>query len=197
MKPEERFIKYFSKFQPLLQEEKDAILKDLDIRCFKKGDIILEEGKIAKNNYFIIEGGLRQFYLYKGEEKTKSFFLEESWILPALDVEENTFSNYSLECIEDSKLVIGNNKSGNDLIKKFPRIQKISQLILEKEIVRQQDELMNYINNTPEERYLNMLKNEPKLINKITQYQLASFIGVQPESLSRIRRRIIEKNKNL
>ena len=193
---QEKFIEYFSKFQVLSKEEKDAIIKDIDIRSIKKGFTILKQGQIAKDNFFVIKGCVRQFYLHKGEERTRSFFMKENWILPALNLDSNNVSEYYLESIEDTILVVGNNKLGNSLINQFPKIQKLSQLILEKEIIRQQNELTNYINNTPEERYLDILKNKPELINKITQYQLASFIGVQPESLSRIRKRIIEKTKS-
>ena len=132
----------------------------------------------------------------KEKKEPEVFFMKENWILPALNLDSNNVSEYYLESIEDTILVVGNNKLGNSLINQFPKIQKLSQLILEKEIIRQQNELTNYINNTPEERYLDILKNKPELINKITQYQLASFIGVQPESLSRIRKRIIEKTKS-
>lgn len=196
MKIQEKFIEYFSKFQVLSKEEKDAITKDIDIRSIKKGSTILKQGQIAKDVFFVIKGCIRQFYLYRGEEKTRNFFTKENWIFPALDRDNNNISQYYLESIEDTILVVGNNKLGNDLISQFPKIQKLSQLILEKEIIRQQKELTNYMNHTPEERYIDILKNKPELINKITQYQLASFIGVQPESLSRIRKRIFEKQKS-
>ncbi|WP_158973605.1 hypothetical protein [Cellulophaga sp. L1A9] len=65
MEIEDKFIAYFSKFQVLSTEEKNAILKDIDIRSVKKGFTLLKEGQIAKDNYFVINGCVREFYLHK------------------------------------------------------------------------------------------------------------------------------------
>lgn len=186
----EKLIDYFSKFQPLSEDEKNIIRKGVVIRTVKKGVCLLEEGQIPKDNYFIINGCIRQYYLKNGEEKTSNFFTEEEWILPFTSVENNGLSRYYLECMEDSQVVIANDEEGNDFLDEFPSFQKTSQQILEKEIVRQQNELAKYINQSPEERYKELQKNRPDLINRVPQYLVASYIGVMPESLSRIRKRI-------
>ena len=92
--------------------------------------------------------------------------------------------------MEDSHLVIANDEQGNDFLEEFPKFQKTSQQILEKEIVRQQNELAKYINQSPEQRYIDLQKNRPDLLSRVPQYQIASYIGIKPESLSRIRKRI-------
>ncbi|GLR19590.1 Crp/Fnr family transcriptional regulator [Portibacter lacus] len=188
----EKLIAYFSKFQPLAEEEKNILREGTEISIVKSGVILLKEGGIPKDNYFLIRGCVRQYYLKDGEENTSNFFTEEEWILPFTSVENNGISKYFLECMEDSYLVIANDEQGNDFLEKFPRFQKISQLILEKEIVRQQNELAKYINQTPEQRYFDLKKNRPDLLSRAPQYQIASYIGVKPESLSRIRKRIMK-----
>lgn len=188
----EKVITYFSKFQSLNEDEKNILRDMTKIHTIKRGLILLKEGVVPKENYFLIKGCIRQYYLKDGEENTSNFFTEEEWILPFANVENNGTSKYFLECMEDSCLVIANDKQGNDFLDKFPRFQKISQRILEKEIVRQQNELAKYINQTPEQRYLGLQKNRPDLLSRVPQYQIASYIGVKPESLSRIRRRIIQ-----
>lgn len=186
----EKLIAYFSKFQPLSEEEKNTIRNGTQISVIKKGTILLKEGQIPKDNYFIIKGGIRQYYLNNGEEKTSNFFTEEEWILPFTSVENNGRSKYYLECMEDSHIVIANDEQGNDFLEEFPKFQKTSQQILEKEIVRQQNELAKYINQSPEQRYIDLQRNRPDLLSRAPQYQIASYIGVKPESLSRIRKRI-------
>lgn len=186
----EKLIAYFSKFQPLAEEEKDVIRSGTEIREVKKAVVLLKEGDIPKDNYFIVEGCIRQYYLTDGEENTSNFFTEEEWILPFTGVEDNGTSRYYLECMEDSHLLIANDEAGNEFLEKFPEFLKISQQILEKEIVRQQGELAKYINQSPEQRYIDLQNNRPDLVNRVPQYQIASYIGVKPESLSRIRKRI-------
>lgn len=187
----EKLINYFSKFQQLSEEEKIFFRKGTKISTVKKGLILLNEGEFPKDNYFLLKGCIRQYYLKDGEEKTSNFFTEEEWILPFTGVENNGKSKYYLECMEESQVLIANDDEGNDFLEKFPDFQKIAQRILEKEIVRQQNELAKYVNLTPEQRYTDLQKNRPDLINRIPQYQIASYIGVKPESLSRIRKRML------
>lgn len=192
----ENLINYFTNFQPLSEEEKDFIRKGTKISLVKKGKVLLREGSIPKDNYFIIKGCIRQYYLQGGEENTANFFTEEEWILPFTSVEDDGKSKYHLACVEDTHLIIANDEQGNDVLDEFPRFQKISQQILEKEIVRQQNELSKFINQTPEQRYLRLQKNRPNLLNRVPQYQIASYIGVKPESLSRIRKKIASDLRN-
>jgi len=191
----EKLIDYFLKFQVLTDEEKNMIRQGTDIQAVKKGTILLNEGEKPNDNYFVLNGCIRQYYLMDGEEKTSNFFTEDEWILPFTSVEQNGVSKYYLESLEDSYLVVANDKKGNNFLEEYPKFRKTSQLILEKEIVRQQNEIAKYINQTPEQRYLALQENRPDLILRVPQYQIASYVGVKPESLSRIRKRMTAKLK--
>ncbi len=187
----EKFVDYFSSFRPLSSDEKDIIRTGTTVQHTKKGTVLLREGEIPNDNYFVIQGCIRQYYLIDGEEKTSHFFTEEDWILSFTGVESNGQSKYYLECLEDSYLVIINDNKGDEFLEKFPEFQQLSIKILEKEIVRQHDELAKYIEQTPEQRYITLQKNRPRLINRVPQYHISSYIGIKPESLSRIRKRIL------
>jgi signal-transduction protein with cAMP-binding, CBS, and nucleotidyltransferase domain len=193
---ENKLIEYFSKFRILSKEEKEIITKDLKIVDFKKGTILLKEGQNSYDNYFVLSGCVRQYIIKDGDEKVTKFYTEEDWILPAIGQENNLASKYFLECVEDSFLVLANEKEGSELMKTNPKFQELAQLILEKEIMNQQQHFTEFQNSTPEERYLKLQKTRPDLIERVPQFQLSSYIGVKPESLSRIRKRIAEKRNS-
>lgn len=191
----ERLLTYFSKFRPLTPSEKEDIAKDINIRKFSKRQILLKEGQVAHDNYFVLEGCVRQYIIKDGSERITNFYTEEDWILPAIGQTNQQMSEFYLDCVEDSVLMIANEKDGSEFMKTNPKFLELSQLILEQEILKQQKHFTIYQNSTPEERYLHLLDKSPDLIQKISQIQLSSFIGVKPESLSRIKKRIF-KNRN-
>lgn len=189
----EKILAYFSKFRPLSASEQEAITKDIDIRNFRKKDILLKEGQLAKDNYFVIEGCVRQYIIKDGTERITNFYTEEDWILPAIGQPEQKGSSFYLECAQDSILMIANENQGSEFMKTNPKFLELSQLILEKEIIKQQNHFTEYQNSTAEERYLKLLETNPSLIQRISQIHLSSYIGVKPESLSRIKKRIAKK----
>lgn len=193
---EEKLVAYFSKFKLLSELEKQIITKDIKIGKVNKGTILLKARQKSLDNYFVLKGCVRQFYLNEGEERTTNFYTEEDWILPAIDPSSNQVSDYFLECTEDCVLVIANEQEGNELIEKFPLFQELSRMVLEKEIIKQQQKMAKYFNSTPEQRYIDLQKEKPELIERIPQYQLSSYIGVKPESLSRIRKRLADRRKS-
>jgi len=185
-----------NKRQATIYEEKEIINKDLKIGEYNKGTILLKEGQNSSDNYFVLTGCVRQFFIKNGDERVTNFYTEEDWILPAIGQESNNVSKYFLECVEDCLLVIANDKEGSELMKTNLKFQELAQLILEKEIMNQQQHFAEFQNSTPEERYLKLQKTRPHLIERVPQFQLSSYIGVKPESLSRIRKRIAEKKNS-
>jgi len=190
---ENKLFEYFSKFRILNKEEKEIISKDLKIVEFTKGTILLKEGQNSFDNYFVLTGCVRQYIIKDGDERVTNFYTEEDWILPAIGQESNHVSKYFLECVEDCFLVLANDKEGSELMKTNLKFQELAQLILEKEIMNLQQHFAEFQNSTPEERYLKLQNTRPHLIERVPQFQLSSYIGVKPESLSRIRKRIAKK----
>ena len=96
-------------------------------------------------------------------------------------------------CCEDTTLVIGNEQKENDLYDRFPRFESISRAVMSEMLAEQQTLTASYLTDSPEQRYLKLLESRPDLFQRVPQYQLASYIGVKPESLSRIRKRIQDR----
>lgn len=189
----EMFFEYFSKFRPLTLDEKNAIAEDINIQNFSKKQVLLKEGQIPHDNYFVLQGCVRQYIIKDGTERITNFYTTEDWILPAIGQPTPQGSTFYLECLQDSVLVIANENEGSELIKTNPKFVELSQMILEKEILKQQQHFTDYQNSTPEERYISLIKQSPQLLQTISQIHLSSYIGVKPESLSRIKKRISDK----
>lgn len=179
---------------PLSDEESKSIAATMSIRQHKKGDILLREGQISNEVYFVLEGCVRQYHIVDGEERTNNFFTDEQWVVSIKnDFHSGTPSVYFLDCAIDSALVVGNRQKEEALYKQFPRLETVSRKIMEIVFAEQQELLMTYTTDTPEQRYLRLLAARPDLFQKIPQYQIASYVGVKPESLSRIRKRILDR----
>lgn len=189
----EKLIKYFQRIMPLSSEEIAGIVETMNIRHFKKGDILLKEGQISVEAYFVLEGCVRQYYVVDGDEKTNNFFTEEQWVISMQSFGQNQPSKHFLDCCIDSVLVVGTRAKEEALYKRFPKLETVSRKVMEKVFAEQQEIMSSYTTDTAEQRYLKLLKSRPELFQKIPQYQIASYIGVKPESLSRIRKRILQK----
>ncbi len=188
-----KLLKYFSRIMPLSDEEADAIAATMTILHYKKGTVLLKEGQVSTEAYFVLEGCVRQYYLVDGEERTNNFFTEEQWVLSINSFTQRTPATHFLACCIDSALVVGNREKEEDLYRRFPRLETVSRKVMEKVFAEQQEIMASYTTDTPEQRYLKLLQSRPDLFQKIPQYQIASYIGVKPESLSRIRKRITQK----
>ena len=186
----DKFINYFSKISALTAEESEGIAESMKVKTFKKGDFLLREGQVSANTYFVLEGLVREYILTDGEEKTTNFIGEEEWAISLSSLSTEQASNHFWICMEDTTVVVGDEQQAQELFKKFPRFETISRKIMEKSMAEQKEALTSYYSDSPEQRYLKLLKSRPTLIQRVPQYHLASYIGVKPESLSRIRKRI-------
>ncbi|MGB1205779.1 MAG: Crp/Fnr family transcriptional regulator [Chitinophagales bacterium] len=179
---------FFSKYYLSEEEKKNMIELNL-FKTYAKGTVLLKEGEYSKYNYFVIKGCLRAYYMIDGIEKTISFYLEEDAIFTESPVHGKA-SKYYIICEEDCVLLRTSRKEEEFFTKKFPKMLILCNEFIKKEIVQQQEKFNFYTISSPELRYINILKNKPQLTQRVAQYHIASYIGIKPESLSRIKKRI-------
>lgn len=182
-----------SEIMPLTEEQKKRVDELIPVQTFRKGTVLLKEGQIARDSYFTITGCVRAYKLVDGEERTTAFYVEEDPITSATSYNEQVPANHYLECVEDCLLAVLNYEKEKELYREFPQLEILCRVHIEREYGKQQEILADYLTKNPEERYLLLLKTRPALLQRVPQYLLASFIGVQPESLSRIRKRLASK----
>lgn len=190
---EDKLRKYFQRIMPLSDEEVDAIMETTSIQPYKKGTVLLKEGQISNEVYFVLEGCVRQYFVVNGEERTNNFFTDEQWVISLSSFGQNIPSNHYLDCCMDSTLVVGNRAKEESLYLRFPKLESVSRKVMEKVFTEQHEIMASYTTDSAEQRYLKLLKSRPDLFQKIPQYQIASYVGVKPESLSRIRKRLLGK----
>ncbi len=174
----------------LSEEEKQSIGELSQVKNYKKGTVLLREGEYPTTCYLILKGLVRQYYLVDGEEKTIFFFAEDDSITSSTNANQRISSKFYLECIEDCELSQMNYENELELYRRIPRIEKLCRLSLEEKLANYQEMFAQFMVSSPEERYKNLMITRPDLLNRVPQYQLASYLGVKPESLSRIRKRI-------
>jgi CRP-like cAMP-binding protein len=188
-----RLIEYFQKMTSLTSEEVNVLSESMVQKHYGKGSFIVKEGQYSEDTYFVQEGFVRQFRLVDGNEVTTNFFAEEQWIMSLDSFDGKKPSAHSLVCMEDTVVVVGDERKAQDLFKQFPRFETISRQIMESMFMEQQNFLTSYITDKPEQRYLKLLETRPDIFQRVPQYHIATYIGVKPESLSRIRKKLSSK----
>jgi len=183
---------FLSKYVPLDEIEKNALTKLNIFQSYKKGTVLLKEGQNTNAGYFVLKGCLRIFYNIDGEEKTTAFYTEMEGLTPPC-VLNKTPSNYYVTCVEDSILVVSDVAMENVIMQEFPKFETVCRKLSEELLAKQQINFDAFKTSSPEERYLNLIQKRPDLIQRIPQYQLASYLGIKPQSLSRLKARILDK----
>ncbi|WP_214227974.1 Crp/Fnr family transcriptional regulator [Pedobacter sp. B4-66] len=191
-KMDQILLNFLSKYVVLSEEEQNVIVDLAIFKSFRKGTILLKEGQLSKDSYFVIQGCIRCYYMVDTEEKTTAFYTESESLTPPSAL-SYTPSEYYIDCLENSILIVGSSETDDELFAKYPNLEKLCRLVSEDLHSKSQIAFDNFKISTPEQRYLNLLEIRPDLAQRIPQYYLASYLGITPQSLSRMRNRLVRK----
>lgn len=183
---------FLSKYITLSEEEKNTIIAFDIFRSVKKGTLLLSEGQRSNTEYFVLKGCLRTYYIIDGEEKTTEFYTEMEGLTPHCVITKKP-SEYCIVSIEDSIIIASNAGMDAEMFEKFPKFETLCRLRSEQLLADNQLLFDEFKTSSPEQRYLNLLQNKPDLVQRVPQHQLASYLGITPQSLSRMRARIAKK----
>ncbi|PFA22807.1 MULTISPECIES: Crp/Fnr family transcriptional regulator [Bacillus cereus group] len=186
-------MKYMTRFTTLSEEAQQAILEEIQIEEYKKGTILLRQGDVPTRCYFVLKGCVRQYSIDEaGKEITSNFYTEEQAISNFNHHRQDKSSTCSLICLENCVLVVGDLGFEKDMYNKYSQLETMTRTMIELNFGEVQDELASFLASTPEGRYKALLRKRPYLVDRVPQHQLASYLGITPESLSRIKKRIKE-----
>ena len=183
---------FISKYISLSEDEKNALLSLGLFHSVKKGTVLLKEGQKTKDSFFVLKGCIRVYYIIDGEEKTTAFYTEMDVLTPHCVINKAP-SEYFISCVEDSILTVLNSDMGVEMNSKFPKFDIMCRMLSEELLAKQRIDFDEFKTTSPEQRYLNLLQKRPDLIQRVPQHQLASYLGIKPQSLSRLRARILER----
>ncbi len=157
----------------------------------KKNTFLLKPGETENFVYYVSEGLVR-VYLEKndGEESTMGFYTEGDFVSGYPSFLSQKPSLFGVQVLEDSVLIQGSREQINDLYYRFPLFEKFGRLAIEKNYIKITDHYVALLTTFSEERYLKLFKENPDLINRVPVKHLATFLGIHPNSLSRIRKKI-------
>lgn len=183
---------FISKYISITEEEKNVLVSLNLFHSVKKGTVLLKEGQYSKESYFVLNGCIRTYYILDGEEKTTAFYTEMDALTPPCVISQTPSECY-ISCVEDSIILVSNEDMSEEVNSKFPKFDIMCRKFSEELLAKQQINFDEFKTSSPEQRYLNLLKNRPDLIQRVPQHQLASFLGIKPQSLSRLRARMLKK----
>lgn len=187
-------LKYLSEHISLSEEISELIHKSSNIRHYKKGDIILKENSIAEESFLVLKGCLRSYLIKDGEEMTVDLYTEGQPIIPN-NYSKKASSGHFLQCLEDCTLNVSSEEYEAKMFKKYPQFESLCRIIGEVMMEKQKELFLNYKLTSPQDRYLHLLESRPDLFQRVAQYHIASYLGLSPQSLSRIRNRLVKNSK--
>ncbi|MNF97381.1 Anaerobic regulatory protein [compost metagenome] len=188
---EDILFKYMSRWTSLTKEDQQTIANELRVEKFAKGEVLFQQGDTPVACYFILKGCVRQYSIDEdGREVTSNFYTEEQAIAIFNHHKLDKSSDYTFVCAEDSVMVVGDLDKERDMYDKHPQLESMTRRMMEENFSQVQEEFAAFIAASPEDRVKTLLMKRPSLINRAPQHQLASYLGITPESLSRIKKRI-------
>ena len=186
-----KLIYYIKKWVDVSEEDEGIILSAFDPISVKKKKDLLEPGEVCKYIYFIVKGCLRSYYVdTKGVEHIYQIRLDNSWISDLASFFSQRPSKYYIESLEDTELLRSSFDRLEQLYNEVPKLERYFRILFQKAYVNALERLNATMWESALDRYNDMLKEHPDIFQRVPLVYIASYLGITPESLSRIRKRI-------
>lgn len=192
----ENLKEYCKKLIPFSEKDLDLIYNYFEIKTVKKKEFLLQDNAVCNFIAFISEGSIRHFHVKNGDEKTCDISVESMWVTDFQSFTHNNISIMNLQAMEDTTVFLIRKPNLYKLYQDCPIYETFGRLMAENVAQRATEIAMSLSSEKPEERFQNLLRKQPDLFKRIPQKYIANFLGISPESLSRIQKRIYENLKS-
>jgi len=159
-------------------------------KFFKKNDLLIEDGQVCRHLYFLEQGCIRGFYNIDGKDISQWFGFENDFVTSFRSFITKTASREYIQVVEDSVLWSVSKEQLEELLHQYPELEKMVRLIYEQYYIRLEERYSNAHFKAAAERYDDLLKNSPHILQRIPLGYIASYLGISAETLSRIRNKI-------
>jgi len=192
--PFDLLLSNVSKYFQLNDGEKEIFLAYLQLKSIRKKDLLLNQGEICKYSIFVTSGCLRGFTVDKnGDEHVLSFAPSNWWIADIYSLISQKPGILNIEALEDTGIILLSKTNQEKLYTEVPKFERFFRILTENSLVANQQRIIDNMSLTAEERYNIFCKRYPTLIYNLPQKQIASYIGITPEFLSRMKAMLVRK----
>jgi CRP-like cAMP-binding protein len=189
-----RLIEHLETYLPLNDGEKALVEARIALRKIKRRQMILQEGFVCKYYSFVAEGCFRMYGMdNKGTEHNIQFAAENDWIADIGSFHSGKPSRLFIEAVEPSVVLQIEKEDLYFLYRNIPKLDRIFKVIIENKYVELQNRVLQNISSTAQQRYLSFLEQYPTLSQRLPNVQIASYLGITPEFLSKIRKDLSER----
>ena len=170
--------------------DKNLLTSLFSVRKIQKKELLLSQGQACKNLFLIEQGSLRAFNLTEeGKEATVMFGVQDWWITDMQGFINQQPALVSLEALEESMVLQLDFEAFEDLLRLLPKFERFFRILFQKAYVREQRRVLDTISLSTEERYKRFLLKYPQMVERVTQKQIASYLGITPEFLSSVKKK--------
>lgn len=190
----ELLLQNIARFVTLTAEEEAYLISKLKIKKLRKRQYFLQEGDTCKYQGFVYQGCLRSYEVDdKGIEHVVQFCPEDWWVGDLYSFYTGEPSQINIDALEDSEMYIFNKDSLEDLYNVIPKMERYFRLLMQNSLIALSRRVLSGMSKTAGERYCDFIERFPQIEKRVPNHQIASYLGIKPESLSRIRRKYAGK----
>ncbi|MDL5512488.1 Crp/Fnr family transcriptional regulator [Arenibacter sp. M-2] len=189
----ERLLENIKIYTSINKDETQLLKEAIETKTFLKNELIFAEGKVANEIYYVTKGCVRLYYNVKGNDKTAFFYSEGQFICAGESYTFDVPASENYQAIEPTELLIFTKSVTEKLLEAVPKLEVIARIATENELITTQKVIASFVTKSAEERYIDLLNTQGDLFLRVPQQYIASFLGVSPETLSRIKARVFKK----
>lgn len=190
----DKLFQHFNKYVSISEEEFEECKLLFKYKKFRKHQYILQNGEISRYETFILSGGTRTYEVDdKGQEHIVQFGTETWWVGDLHSFLTNTPSRYNIDCLEDTEVLQIPRVEMEMMYDRVPKLERFFRMLLQRAYVASVDRIYSNLSKPATQRYHEFIEKYPLLEQRVPNHQIASFLGITPQSLSRIRSQNIPK----
>jgi CRP-like cAMP-binding protein len=193
----QQLLDYINERISLTDEEKNIVANAFHLRSFKKKEYFLEQGRPNRMEAFVVSGTFRVFHTdIKSTEHVLYFGFRDWWVGDSASFNTDIPSLLNVQALEESSLLFINWEDKERLYDSVPKLERLFRIITMRTLTVLQKRFFLTVGASAEDRYLELLERHPGIEQLVPQHQIASYLGILPESLSRMKKHLIERSKS-